>query len=102
MNIAAYLINKSPLVAIGFKTLKEMWNVIPPKYDHLRVFGCVAYANVKQGKMEPRAKKCMFVGYTDGVKGYKLLLRTIFVACSHLECLADLFLTRLYSFLAYE
>lgn len=40
--------------------------------DHLSVFGCLAYAHVKQGKLEPRAKRCLFIGYPTGVKGYKL------------------------------
>ena len=72
VNTAAYLINKSPSTAIGFKTLEEMWSGAPPKYDHIRVFGCVAYAHIKQGKLDPRAIKCMFIGYPEGVKGYKL------------------------------
>ena len=41
-------------------------------YSKLRVFGCVAYAYVKQGKLEPRALKGRFLGYPDGVKGYRL------------------------------
>ena len=36
------------------------------------MFGCVAYAYVSQGKLEPRAKKCMFEGYPGGVNGYNL------------------------------
>ena len=66
------MVNKSPSTAIGFKTPDEMWNGVPPRYKHLRVFGCVAYAHIKQGKLEPCAKKCMFIGYPEGVKGYKL------------------------------
>ncbi|KAH9686822.1 hypothetical protein KPL70_014523 [Citrus sinensis] len=41
-------------------------------YSKLRIFGCVAYAHVKQGKLEPRALRCRFLGYPDGVKGYRL------------------------------
>ncbi|GKA71295.1 retrotransposon protein, putative, ty1-copia subclass [Tanacetum coccineum] len=38
----------------------------------LRIFGCVAYSHVKQGKLEPRVVKCVLLGYPKGVKGYKL------------------------------
>jgi hypothetical protein len=38
----------------------------------LRVFGCTAYAHVDNGKLEPRAIKCIFLGYGSGVKAYKL------------------------------
>ncbi|GJT07532.1 retrotransposon protein, putative, ty1-copia subclass [Tanacetum coccineum] len=33
---------------------------------------CVAYAHVKQGKLKPRAVKCVRFGYLKGVKGYIL------------------------------
>ena len=69
---AACLINMSPFTAIGFKTPEEIWSSIPPMLAHLKVFECVAYAHVKQGKLEPRALKCIFVGYPSGVKGYRL------------------------------
>ncbi|KAK1652805.1 hypothetical protein QYE76_070610 [Lolium multiflorum] len=38
----------------------------------LRVFGCTAYAHVDNGKLEPRAVKCIFLGYGSGVKAYRL------------------------------
>jgi len=38
----------------------------------LRVFGCTTYARVDNGKLEPRAAKCIFLGYQPSVKGYKL------------------------------
>ncbi|KAG8475586.1 hypothetical protein CXB51_032459 [Gossypium anomalum] len=39
---------------------------------HLTIFGCLAYAHVDNGKLEPRSIKCVFLGYKAGVKGYKL------------------------------
>ena len=38
----------------------------------MKIFGCLAYAHVDDGKLEPRSMKCMFLGYKSGVKGYKL------------------------------
>ncbi|KAA0066172.1 putative polyprotein [Cucumis melo var. makuwa] len=32
---------------------------------------CTTYVHTKQSKVEPRAIKCMFIGYPEGVKGYK-------------------------------
>ena len=62
--------NRSPASAIDFKTLEEVWSGNPPDYSNLRVFGCPAYFHIDQGKLEPRAKKCIFLGYASGVKGY--------------------------------
>ena len=38
----------------------------------MKIFGCPAYFHVNEGKLEPRAKKAVFVGYASGVKGYRL------------------------------
>ena len=62
---AAYLINRSPSSAIDFKTPEEKWSGNPPKYDHLRIFGCPAFVHVKEGKLEPRAIKGVFIGYPE-------------------------------------
>ena len=69
MNIAAYLINRSPSIAPDFRVPEEVWIGTTPDYSHLRVFGCVAYAHTGQGKLEPRAQKCIFICYHDGGKG---------------------------------
>ncbi|CAD6334611.1 unnamed protein product [Miscanthus lutarioriparius] len=45
---------------------------MPADYSQLRIFGCTAYAHVDNGKLEPRAIRCLFLGYGSGVKGYKL------------------------------
>ena len=69
------MINRSPSSAIEFKTPEERWSGKPPDLSNLRVFGCVAYAHQSIGKLEPRAIKCVFLGYPEGVKGYRLWLR---------------------------
>ena len=74
VNTACYLVNRSPSTAIELKTPEEVWSGSPSNYSHLRIFGCLAYAHVTGDKLEPRAKKCIFVGYaqTQGVKAYRL------------------------------
>nr|GEW02889.1 hypothetical protein [Tanacetum cinerariifolium] len=83
---AAYLINRLPSTAIEKNTPLEMWSRHPSDYEILRIFGCVtyphdkilrifgcaAYPHDKQGKLEPRAVKCILLGYREGVKGYRL------------------------------
>ena len=39
-----------------------------------RVFGCTAYVHIpkpQRGKLDPRATKCIFVGYAEFQKGYR-------------------------------
>ncbi|GJZ88309.1 retrovirus-related pol polyprotein from transposon TNT 1-94 [Tanacetum coccineum] len=67
-----YLINRSPSTALEKKTPMDLWSGHPANYEMLRIFGCVAYSHVNQGKLKPRAIKCIFLGYPDGVKGYRL------------------------------
>ena len=72
VNTATLLVNRSPCTAIECKTPEEVWSSKPVDYSNLKVFGCPAYAHVNEGKLEPRAKKCIFLGYGSGVKGYRL------------------------------
>ncbi|XP_071740407.1 uncharacterized protein [Rutidosis leptorrhynchoides] len=46
----------------------------PPNLSHLRVFGCLAFANIlnNSDKFSKRAEKCVFMGYSSVKKGYKL------------------------------
>ena len=36
------------------------------------MFGCPSYVHESRGKLEPRAHKCIFLGYRREVKGYRL------------------------------
>jgi len=57
-----YLINRSPCIPLDNNTLIEVWSGSPADYSQFRVFGCTAYAHVDNGKLEPRAVKCVFLG----------------------------------------
>ncbi|GJU47298.1 retrovirus-related pol polyprotein from transposon TNT 1-94 [Tanacetum coccineum] len=68
----AYLINRSPSTALEKNTPMDLWSRHLANYEMLRIFGCDAYAHVNQGKLKPRVIKCIFMGYPDGMNGYKL------------------------------
>jgi len=67
---ACYLVNMLPSSVIGGKTPLEVWSGKPAQnYDSPRVFECPAYYHVKEDKLDPRAKKGVFVGFKRGIKG---------------------------------
>jgi len=71
---ACYLINRSPNSSLEFKVPEQVWSKHKPIYSHLKPFGCIAYVHASQGKLNPRAKKGIFLGYPEGVKGYRIWL----------------------------
>jgi hypothetical protein len=75
---AAYLINRMPSKVLNFQTpidtFKECFPSTRVSTDlTLKIFGCSAFVHEHKnvGKHEPRAIKCVFVGYSPTQKGYK-------------------------------
>ncbi|KAL0389476.1 UNVERIFIED_CONTAM: Retrovirus-related Pol polyprotein from transposon TNT 1-94 [Sesamum calycinum] len=68
---AAYLINRSPSVPLLGKVPEHVWSGKNVDLSSLRVFGCSAFVFQNNDKLEPRAQKCVFIGYPEGVKGYR-------------------------------
>jgi hypothetical protein len=69
-----YIINRTPTTIVHGMTPKE--KIIGKKLDvsHLRVFGCIAYwhvLNEKRSKLDPKANKCIFIGFSLEEKGYR-------------------------------
>ena len=50
VDIACYLVNRSPLSMLEDKTPQEVWTGKKPSLSHLRVFGCDAYVHVPKEK----------------------------------------------------
>ena len=72
INTTCYLLNRSASTAIDFRTVIKVWSNKPAKYLMLKVFGCSTYHHVSEGKLEPKAKKGVFICYRDEVKGFRI------------------------------
>ena len=75
LSTAAYLINRSPTKTLHEMTPFEAWYGKKPNVSHFRVFGCSAYVHIpkdQRKKLDPKAKKCVFLGYGATRKGYRL------------------------------
>jgi hypothetical protein len=73
---AAYTRNRCPSRALPSITSEETWSGRKPCISHMRVFGCIAYAMVpdeKRGKLDAKGTKCLFLGYCEGTKAYRLM-----------------------------
>ena len=72
LTYASHLIKRLPLSAIGGNTPMKMWSGnTSSDYDMFCVFGCLVYYYVSDGKLKPRARKDVFLGFKREVKRYK-------------------------------
>jgi hypothetical protein len=76
INCANYIFNRTPTKDLKNITPEEAWTKIKPDVSHLHLFGSIAWAHIpdeKRKALQPKSEKCIFVGYSEYVKGYKLL-----------------------------
>lgn len=62
-------------VILNLKSSFELLFNSIPNYNTLKVFGCVCYAynmDITRDRLSPRARKCVFISYPFGQKGYKV------------------------------
>ena len=70
-----YVIYRSPVVPLDDDIPQRVWSGKDVSYRHLRVFGCLAYVHVakdQRGKLDPKSRPCIFIGYRDDEFGYRL------------------------------
>jgi hypothetical protein len=76
VNTATYIRNRCISRALNDKhiTPEEIWTGRKPNVKHLQIFGCDAYmiTNEYRHKFEPKATKCILVGYSIESKAYRL------------------------------
>ncbi|XP_021309205.1 uncharacterized protein LOC110432736 [Sorghum bicolor] len=74
LHTSTYLLNRLPSAACPAPTPHHALFGTPPRYDHLRVFGCACYPNTTATaphKLAPRSTLCVFLGYSPDHKGYR-------------------------------
>lgn len=72
---AVYLQNRTVTTSLNYKTPFEIWTGRKPDVSHLRVFGSTVMVHVpkqKRLKWDRKSEKCILVGYSNDVKGYRI------------------------------
>lgn len=73
---AVFPINRLVTPLFQEKSPFELLYLHSPNYLQLKVFGSLCYASTfvaGRSKFDPKAKRCLFVGYKDGTKGYMVM-----------------------------
>ncbi|OWZ15106.1 polyprotein [Phytophthora megakarya] len=75
VSTAVYLINWTSTSTRPTTTPYESSFKVKPRLDHLRVFESIGYAHIDKAmrtKLEAKSFKCMFLGYAEVSKGYRV------------------------------
>jgi hypothetical protein len=76
LNYATYIQNKSPHRSVKDKNPYEAWSGLKPEVAHFRIFGSCAWTRIpseKRKALDPQSTECIFIGYPNSVKGYRLI-----------------------------
>ena len=75
VSTAVYVINRSPCQSTSGLTPEHTFSGKVPDLSRLRVFGCKAMVHIPKHcrkKFDPKSKCCVFLGYCEDTKGYRL------------------------------
>ena len=74
VNTVVYTMNRAPIAAVHDVTPEEKFTGNKQDLLHMKVFGCISYVHVPDElriKLDPKAEKCIFIGYSLEKKGYR-------------------------------
>ena len=75
MNVV-HTYNRSPHSALGGETPFALYHLKPPRYSHLRAFGCRVHVHIpreRRKKLDPTSYPGIFVGYGQSFKQYRIM-----------------------------
>jgi hypothetical protein len=71
---AIYIMNKIPIATMHGMTIEDKYSGKKPDLSHLKMFGCIPYIHLPNElwiKLDLKAEKCVFIGYSLKQKGYR-------------------------------
>ena len=74
-NTVVYILNHSYTKAVKGMTPLQAYSGKKPSAAHFKIFGCECFVHVPDAnrtKWDPKSNKCIFLGYSEGEKGYHL------------------------------
>lgn len=75
INSSVYVLNRTGTSSVENKSPYEIWFNKSVNVNNLKVFGSVVYSHIpkeKRKKLDKKAIKCIFVGYDECVKGFRV------------------------------
>jgi hypothetical protein len=72
---SVYLMNRFPTTSFKMKVPQEACSGTELNFSHLKTFGCIAFTHIPselRKKLDDRSEKCIFVGYSETSKAYRL------------------------------
>jgi hypothetical protein len=76
LNCVAYIENRAPHISVEDMKPFEAWICDKLGVTHFRTFRSRAWVHIpseKRKALDPQSTPCIFVGYPDDVKGYRLI-----------------------------
>jgi hypothetical protein len=76
LNCTTYMKNISSHIYFKYNIPYKAWSVLKLEVTHFCIFGSRTWAQIpfeKKKALDPHSTECTFVGYPDGVKGYRLI-----------------------------